>query len=80
MTHREYYYRRLYTDAVMAIDTVRAHELVDPARVIVARGSQGGGLATAAAALEPSVWAALVDIPFLRHFRRAVEVAPPAPT
>jgi cephalosporin-C deacetylase len=36
--------------------------------------SQGGGIALAAAALGASVRAALVDVPFLCHFRRALEV------
>jgi cephalosporin-C deacetylase len=72
---RTYYYRRVITDAVLAVDAVREHESVDPGRVIVAGDSQGGGLALAAAALGAGVAAALVDVPFLCHFRRAVELA-----
>ncbi|MFP7834165.1 acetylxylan esterase [Marisediminicola sp. LYQ134] len=67
-----YYYRRLYTDAVRAIDAARASSLVDPSRVVVAGTSQGGGLAIAAAALGDDVAGALVDVPFLCHFERAV--------
>ncbi|MFD9127791.1 acetylxylan esterase [Kitasatospora sp. NPDC059571] len=75
-----YYYRRLYTDAVRAVDFVRALPQVDADRVVVAGGSQGGGLALAAAALaDGSVAAALVDVPFLQHFRRAVEIAVAGP-
>jgi cephalosporin-C deacetylase len=74
-----YYYRRLYLDAVRAVEAVRAHPAVDGARVAVCGGSQGGGLAVVAAALDPSVVAALVDVPFLADIRRAVEVAQRGP-
>ena len=43
------YYRRLITDAVRAVDAARALPGIDPDRVVVAGGSQGGGLALAAA-------------------------------
>ncbi|MEU8245507.1 acetylxylan esterase [Nonomuraea sp. NPDC048916] len=69
-----YYYRRVFTDAIRAIDTAAAHPAVDAARIVVSGGSQGGGIAQAAAALHPSVKAALVDVPFLTDFRRAVEI------
>lgn len=74
-----YYYRRVFADAVMAVRTAREHPALDADRVIVAGGSQGGGIALAAAALDGSVAAALIDVPFLCHFRRAVEItdAPP---
>jgi cephalosporin-C deacetylase len=70
-----YYYRRLIADAVLAVDAVREHPLVDPTRVIVAGESQGGGLALAVAGLDHSVAAALIDVPFLCDIRRAVELA-----
>jgi len=68
----EYYYRRVYTDAVRAVDAVRTLDRVDPARVTVAGGSQGGGIAIAAAGLCDGLVAALPDVPFLCHFERAV--------
>lgn len=68
----DYYYRRVFTDAVRAVDAVRTLPGVDPARVIVAGGSQGGGIALAAAALSDGIVAALPDVPFLCHFERAV--------
>jgi cephalosporin-C deacetylase len=40
-----YYYRRVFVDAVRAVDAARGHPLVDPDRVVVAGGSQGGGIA-----------------------------------
>src|ERR671918_2027257 len=36
-----YYYRRLFTDAALAIDAAREHPAVDGDRVIAAGGSQG---------------------------------------
>lgn len=67
-----YYFRRLYTDAARAIEAARAREDVDSTRVAVHGGSQGGGLAVAAAGLVPDVAAVLADVPFLCHFRRAI--------
>lgn len=46
-----YYYRRVYTDAVRAVDAVRALPQIDADRVAVTGTSQGGGLAIAAAGL-----------------------------
>lgn len=66
-----YYYRRVFTDAVRAVDAALTHPLVDAERVAVAGASQGGGIAIAAAALHPVVRFALVDVPFLCDFRRA---------
>jgi len=67
-----YYYRRVFTDAVRAIDAVRSLPEVDAARVAVCGGSQGGGIAIAAAALSEDLVAAMPDVPFLCHFERAV--------
>jgi cephalosporin-C deacetylase len=69
-----YYYRRLITDAVLALDAARAHPLVDPDRLAVTGQSQGGGLALAVAGVAPQVRAAAIDVPFLCHWRRAVDV------
>lgn len=73
------YYRRLFTDAVRAVDTARAHPRIDPERIAVYGGSQGGGIALAAAALGGPVAAALLDVPFLCHFRRAAEITDAGP-
>src|SRR5262245_23053690 len=69
-----YYYRRVFTDAVRAIEAARAHPAVDAARIAVAGGSQGGGISLAAAGLVPDVAAVLPDVPFLCHYRRATEI------
>lgn len=77
---RHHYYRRLITDCVRAVDAARALACVDPARVVVAGGSQGGGLALAVAGLAPGLVAgALIDVPFLCHFERAAEITPDGP-
>ena len=70
----QYYYRRVFTDAVRAVDVAGAHPAVDASRIVASGGSQGGGIAQAVAALHPSIKAALIDVPFLMHFRRAVEI------
>lgn len=69
-----YYYRRVFTDAVRAVDAAKLHPAVDSGRIYVSGASQGGGIATAVAGLRDDVAAALVDVPFLTHFRRAVEM------
>ncbi|HEY1180456.1 MAG TPA: acetylxylan esterase [Phytomonospora sp.] len=74
-----YYYRRVFTDAARAIEAARSHPRVDAARIVLAGGSQGGGITLAAAGLVPDVAAALPDVPFLCHFRRATTLVDEAP-
>ncbi len=69
-----YYYRRLMTDAVLAVDAARDMPIVDASRIAVIGGSQGGGLALTVAGLAEGLAGAIVDVPFLTHFRRALEV------
>jgi len=71
---RHYYYRRVFTDAVRAIDAARSHPEVDASQIAVTGGSQGGGITIAAAGLVPEVVAAMPDVPFLCHYRRATEI------
>jgi cephalosporin-C deacetylase len=75
----EYYYRRVFTDAVRAVDATRALPFVDADRVAVTGGSQGGGIALAAAALADGVRAVLPDVAFLCAYRRGAEVAGDGP-
>ncbi|MEX2504080.1 MAG: acetylxylan esterase [Egicoccus sp.] len=69
-----HYYTRLFVDAARAVDAARHHPDVDDDRVAVLGGSQGGGLALAAAHLAERPAAVSSQVPFLAHFRRAVEV------
>ena len=71
---KAYYYRRLFTDAVRAVEAAGAIKGVDQARIAVTGGSQGGGIALAVAGLSQNVVACLPDVPFLCHFRRATEL------
>lgn len=75
----DYYYRRLYVDAIRAVAAAQAGPRVDASRVIVAGSSQGGGLALVAAGLVPDVAAVMVDVPFLCHFTRGTEVTDELP-
>ena len=74
-----YYYRRVFVDAVRAVDAVSAHEAVDRSRIAVTGGRQGGGMTLAVAGLVPEIFAALPDVPFLCDFPRAVAITPQAP-
>lgn len=69
-----YYYRRVYTDAVRAVDAVRTLDWIDPDRICVAGASQGGGITVAVAGLVEGLFAALPDVPFLSHFARALDI------
>ena len=71
---KAYYYRRVFTDAVRAVEAARALEGVNPARIAVTGGSQGGGISLAVAGLDAGVVACLPDVPFLCHFKRATEL------
>jgi cephalosporin-C deacetylase len=81
-----YYYTRMFTDAVRAVDT--AVELAGSGAaaadgapgIAVTGGSQGGALALAAAALRPdAVRVCHADVPFLCDIQRAITLAPHAP-
>ena len=65
---KTYYYRRLFTDAVRAVEAARSHPMVDAKRLAVAGNSQGGGLTLAVSGLMPDVAAAMPNVPFLCNF------------
>lgn len=75
----DYFYRRVFTDAVRLVDVVRRLPFVDPDQVAVTGISQGGGISIAVAGLAPGVAAVMPDVPFLCHFRRSVEITPKDP-
>ena len=74
-----YYYRRVFTDAVRAVEAARAHPAVDARRVAVTGGSQGGGISLAVAGLDHTLSAIAPDVPFLCHYRRATTLIDTAP-
>lgn len=71
----DYYYRRLFINGVRAIDALVDHEAIDPERIAVCGGSQGGGIALAVAGIDNRVKAVMPDVPFLCDFPRAVRTA-----
>ncbi len=76
----DYYYTRLFTDAVRAVETAADLEEVDGTRVAVSGASQGGALALASAALlGDAVAVCHADVPFLCDITRAVTLAPEPP-
>jgi cephalosporin-C deacetylase len=75
-TPETYYYRRLYVDAVRAVETAASLSGVDPDRIAVAGTSQGGALALASAALVPErIRLCHANIPFLCDIERGMDVA-----
>ncbi|MCC7161358.1 MAG: acetylxylan esterase [Anaerolineae bacterium] len=74
-----YYYRRVFADAVRAIETARAHPDVDGSHIGVTGVSQGGGISLAAAALADNVEIVMPDVPFLCNFSRAITITDTSP-
>ena len=70
-----YYYRRVFVDAVRAVQAAGAHPAVDSSRIAVTGASQGGGIAIAVAGLVPGLTAVMPDVPFLADLRRAADIA-----
>lgn len=70
-----YYYRGAYVESVRALDLAVSRPEVDPDRIGVLGVSQGGGLTLAVAALDSRPKLAMPEVPFLCHYRRAVEVS-----
>lgn len=74
-----YYYRRVFTDAVRAVETARSHPEIDPTRIAITGVSQGGGITLAVAGLVPDVAAAMPDVAYLCHYRRATTLIETSP-
>jgi cephalosporin-C deacetylase len=69
----DHYYRRLFADAVRAVEAAAAFDGVDAARIVVTGRSQGGALSLAAASLAPdAVIGCAPDVPFLCDIERAI--------
>ncbi len=73
-----YYYRRVFTDAVCAVDAVAQLPDTD-GRVVASGASQGGALALVAAALHEAVVGVIADVPFLCDIPRAADLTPKGP-
>lgn len=73
------YLRRIYTDAALAVEAAAALDEVDAAKIAVSGSSQGGGLALAASALTDITSAAMINVPFLSDFPRALALASEGP-
>lgn len=76
---KNHYYTRLFVDAALAVDAAIGHPATIGRRVVVTGRSQGGGLTLATAHLNPRVVAAMPDVAFLAHFRRALTITDAAP-
>ncbi|MGB4135959.1 MAG: acetylxylan esterase [Microbacterium sp.] len=75
----DYFYRRMFTDGVLAVDAVREHPEVDASQVAVMGTSQGGGVAIAVASLRRDVRALLADVPAFGAYPLAIELAEEGP-
>ncbi|KAB8125596.1 acetylxylan esterase [Gracilibacillus oryzae] len=64
------YYRQVFLDTVQTVRILKSMDTVDPDRIGVYGQSQGGALAVACAALEPSVKHLFAVHPFLADYER----------
>jgi cephalosporin-C deacetylase len=71
---KTYYYRRVFTDAVRALETAASHPDVDATRIAACGGSQGGGITVAVSGLSPLVKVSMPDVPYLCAYRRATQL------
>lgn len=67
---QDYYYRGAYLDCLRAVDFLVSRQEVDPKRIAVIGGSQGGGFSFATAALDDRIALCAPDIPFMADFVR----------
>lgn len=70
---KEYYYRRVFIDALKSIEAAKMHKLTD--KIIINGTSQGGGIGLAAGGLAAmnnvDIEALMIDVPFLCDYKRA---------
>lgn len=76
---KKYYYRRVFTDAVRAVEAACVFPVIDKSRLAVTGASQGGGISLAVGSLVPEVSVVMPDVPFLCHYRRATEITDASP-
>jgi cephalosporin-C deacetylase-like acetyl esterase len=73
---QSYIYAGVYMDCVRAVDFLVSRPEIDPSRIGVEGGSQGGGLSFATAALDERIMFSAPDIPWLGDWVGYVEAAP----
>ncbi len=74
-----YYYRRVITDAVLAVDAVRSIPGLDSQQIVLSGTSQGAGIALAAASLADNITGVMANVPFLCDFPRSLALAAAGP-
>jgi cephalosporin-C deacetylase len=75
LSPKTYYYRRVFSDGVRAVEAALTHPMVDGNRIGVTGGSQGGGISLAVSGLlGDKVKIAMADVPFLCNFKRATRI------
>jgi cephalosporin-C deacetylase len=74
-----YYFRRLFTDSVLAVDAARQLRGVDPDAVAATGTSQGGGITLAVAGLVDGLRAIMPDVPFLCDIPRGMALSDHGP-
>ena len=84
MTHgiaspETYYFRRLYIDAVLAVDAARQIDGVLASQVVLAGESQGGGTALVVASLAEGISAVMADVPFMCDIPRGMALCDSGP-
>lgn len=70
---KEYYYFRVYTDAIRAVDFIIDQPAIDPNRIAIMGASFGGGISLAIAALDERPSLILADVPNMCHIEHAIE-------
>ncbi len=70
----EHYYTRVFVDAVRAIAVARELPGCDPGRLLAYGGSQGGGIALAAASLTGNLSGVCARVPFLCAIERGAAI------
>ncbi len=69
-----YIYREIVSHCLRAVQLLGQRAEVDPKRIGVIGGSQGGGLSLLVAGLNPDVAAVLANVPFLTDFGRSMSM------
>ncbi len=69
-----YYYKGLFLDCIRALDFLSTREDVDPDRIAIWGGSQGGGLSFSTAALDSRIALCIADIPYMCDYPNYFEI------